>query len=469
MTNSWQSGSATSAEALEACRVQFRRRVVQQQRRMPDPLRVAPSAQASSTPRVASAGHGTAAREPATGLHGRNSARCGPPWVCPVPGHAQVQLQRLGQSVVLAPAAVETLRWIPSSRRRADFVPQGLEGMQQRRRDASSLTGLDSSGSQAARSAPCSQGRVALAQGARVVASSSDETWFHVEHTPVYPAPALLRPSSTRRWIPDRSAAAAGAWPTPPDLSAGRRPPAPPCRASRSQPTPRRAARIVGPAERERRASRRNQAFACVRSGRTGRARGGRSPPARRSCPSRSAPEIRLQRASSASSAVSTQRKSSMPSLAGSSGPPRDSQPHRHHDVPAPNRPRRGSGSCCSSRSARSATVRPVDRRQRIQQVVHVEADLDLLAPVTDLDLFLGLFLLRVVRLDRQQPSASCSRMPRYFSFDRIAVRCSAWRRSSRSARHDRVGLSGITRPYSGKRPSISFDVKRMSPIWART
>ena len=30
-------------------------------------------------------------------------------------------------------------------------------------------------------------------------------------------------------------------------------------------------------------------------------------------------------------------------------------------------------------------------------------------------------------------------------------------------------GLAGITRPYSGNRPSISFDVKRMSPIWART
>ena len=30
-------------------------------------------------------------------------------------------------------------------------------------------------------------------------------------------------------------------------------------------------------------------------------------------------------------------------------------------------------------------------------------------------------------------------------------------------------GAAGITRPYSGKRPLISFEVKRISPIWART
>jgi len=36
-------------------------------------------------------------------------------------------------------------------------------------------------------------------------------------------------------------------------------------------------------------------------------------------------------------------------------------------------------------------------------------------------------------------------RMPRYFSFDRIAVRCSAWRRTSRSARMAAPGAAGMT------------------------
>src|ERR1700756_3581357 len=47
-----------------------------------------------------------------------------------------------------------------------------------------------------------------------------------------------------------------------------------------------------------------------------------------------------------------------------------------------------------------------LDRAEGIQEVIDVEADLDLLAVVVHLDLILGLFLLRVVRLDGEKPRA---------------------------------------------------------------
>jgi hypothetical protein len=75
-----------------------------------------------------------------------------------------------------------------------------------------------------------------------------------------------------------------------------------------------------------------------------------------------------------------------------------------------------------------------LDGSQRVEQIVDVEADLELLAVVVNLDLFLGLFLLRVVSLIVSAPAFRAKRIPRYFSLDRIAARCKACRRSSRTA-----------------------------------
>ena len=47
-----------------------------------------------------------------------------------------------------------------------------------------------------------------------------------------------------------------------------------------------------------------------------------------------------------------------------------------------------------------------VDRGQRVEQVIHVEADLELFALVTDLDLVFRLFLLRIVRLSASAGSS---------------------------------------------------------------
>ena len=51
-----------------------------------------------------------------------------------------------------------------------------------------------------------------------------------------------------------------------------------------------------------------------------------------------------------------------------------------------------------------TSTVSVIDRCQRIEQIADVEADFDFLAAEFDFKLVLGLFLLRVVCLDRQQP-----------------------------------------------------------------
>src|SRR5262249_33660182 len=47
-----------------------------------------------------------------------------------------------------------------------------------------------------------------------------------------------------------------------------------------------------------------------------------------------------------------------------------------------------------------------IDRAQGIEQVIHVEADLDFLALVLHLDLILGFLLLRIMRLEREQAGA---------------------------------------------------------------
>ena len=41
-----------------------------------------------------------------------------------------------------------------------------------------------------------------------------------------------------------------------------------------------------------------------------------------------------------------------------------------------------------------------VDRAQRVQQVIHVEADFDIFATIGDLELLFGLLLLGIVRLN---------------------------------------------------------------------
>jgi hypothetical protein len=68
------------------------------------------------------------------------------------------------------------------------------------------------------------------------------------------------------------------------------------------------------------------------------------------------------------------------------------------------------------------------------------------LHPRSDLDPVLGFFLLRIMGLQLQRVFSEAD-AHRYFSFERIAVRCSAARKESRSTTTALLGLAGITRP----------------------
>ena len=91
--------------------------------------------------------------------------------------------------------------------------------------------------------------------------------------------------------------------------------------------------------------------------------------------------------------------------------PPR-SEAHRHDDEA---RACVGAGpDQAAAVSVREADLdlRSIDGRQRIQEVIDVEANVELRAVVDDLELFLRFFLLRVVRLDderiRPSPRSGC-------------------------------------------------------------
>jgi len=117
---------------------------------------------------------------------------------------------------------------------------------------------------------------------------------------------------------------------------------------------------------------------------------------------------------------------------------------------------------CSPSRADQAAAVPvsqpdldlwPVDRCQRIHQVVDVETDVDLLAFVGDLDLFLQLLPVPDVRLDRQQVRLhrKADTAILLVRQDRGTLQRLAQVFANRGDQTRR--LFGITRPYSGKAP----------------
>ncbi len=119
--------------------------------------------------------------------------------------------------------------------------------------------------------------------------------------------------------------------------------------------------------------------------------------------------------------------------------------------------------------SVRPSSALSVSMAARASQVRDVEADLQGIALVVDLDLILGLFLLGVVRLDVQLSAAERGRERRGISrWTGWPVRCRAWRSNSRSAVmiDRRVRRDHAT--IFGNLPSISFEVKRTALIVAR-
>jgi hypothetical protein len=81
-----------------------------------------------------------------------------------------------------------------------------------------------------------------------------------------------------------------------------------------------------------------------------------------------------------------------------------------------------------------NSTCSARNRSERVEQIVHVEPDLHRIAGVLDLERFYRLLLLGVVRLQYDAVSPELEPTPRYFSFERMAVRCSACLRRLRSA-----------------------------------
>ena len=75
-------------------------------------------------------------------------------------------------------------------------------------------------------------------------------------------------------------------------------------------------------------------------------------------------------------------------------------QPHRHHDVTCVRSSRRMNQAAAVRVGEPDLNLLGVDRAQRIQQVIHIEPDLNLLSGVGDLHLVLRLLLLRVMCLN---------------------------------------------------------------------
>jgi hypothetical protein len=121
------------------------------------------------------------------------------------------------------------------------------------------------------------------------------------------------------------------------------------------------------------------------------------------------------------------------------------SDAHRHHDVLEAGR----SGTVSSALallSCSSIFTISWDVGQHVDQVGDVEADVDGVAAVVDLELFLGLFLLGVADAMRSTPGSMFTRTPLNFSLVRMAARC---RQASSGARPSVTLLRwffGITR-----------------------
>jgi hypothetical protein len=81
-----------------------------------------------------------------------------------------------------------------------------------------------------------------------------------------------------------------------------------------------------------------------------------------------------------------------------------------------------------------------------VEQVVDVEADVERIALVVDLELLLGFLLLAVRADDFQLPLSEHETHAAKFSFDRIAARCSEASRSPRASSTRLAWPVGITR-----------------------
>ncbi len=144
-------------------------------------------------------------------------------------------------------------------------------------------------------------------------------------------------------------------------------------------------------------------------------------------------------------------------------------EPHRHDDVPA--RAAAGSAHQAAAVRVREADLdlRAVDGCQSVEQVVDVEANLELFALV-----------IRPRPLPRPLPAPGCAPSASpcsgaapggcHDTSHSPGSTCAAAPGARPRDRHATVrgGVAGITRPYSGKRPSTSFEVKRISPIVTR-
>src|SRR6185436_1270629 len=78
------------------------------------------------------------------------------------------------------------------------------------------------------------------------------------------------------------------------------------------------------------------------------------------------------------------------------------SEPHWHDDVLGLRRRARTDETAAIGVGEAQLNLAHVDGSQRIEEIVYVEADLELLARIRDLQLFLSLLLLWIVRLQRQ-------------------------------------------------------------------
>src|SRR5690348_3128976 len=114
-----------------------------------------------------------------------------------------------------------------------------------------------------------------------------------------------------------------------------------------------------------------------------------------------------VSRGASSSRASSMQRReSTWIDASGNPPPARRSEPHRHDDVADRGVPGRADQAAAVRTREAELDALGFDRGERIEQVRDVEADLEGIALVVDLDLVLGLFLLGVVRLDEQLATA---------------------------------------------------------------
>ena len=163
------------------------------------------------------------------------SARCGPTWVVPRSA-SRFQLAPSASAKLIPPEPPvnrgPTRRACPGAARRrqqrAAADPRNNDAETRRSRFPLSINSGSQARTRRSRRLGRSQRRVTLFQRALVPTPLIDESWFHVEHSPVEIAPALLgtllHQSGALR---DRSLVPASLWPTRPGSRYGRPPPSP--------------------------------------------------------------------------------------------------------------------------------------------------------------------------------------------------------------------------------------------------